>query len=201
MIDIKVLRAMAAAGATVEMILAAVEAAQNAHQDALAKRRESDANRQTKRRRMSRDITLRHVTSRDSSTALDDVNGNSGIYTSSSLEGSKKEEEVSMPAKRKRAIPDGFVLSAAASSFAEKKGWGSARIQSEFNRFCDHARANGRKQIDWDAAWRNWVTSPFQKPESVNGNHSRTASDVLREMCEGTSSGESEDTGRLLPPQ
>ncbi len=32
-----------------------------------------------------------------------------------------------------------------------------SRIPIETEKFCDHARANGRLAIDWQAAWRNWI--------------------------------------------
>ena len=39
----------------------------------------------------------------------------------------------------------------------------------ELERFCDHARANGRVCADWDAAWRNWLSSPHRKSIPANG--------------------------------
>ena len=59
-----IVRALVQAGASPEMILAAVEAAEGSQSDALAKRRQSDADRQRRHRAnvMSRDVT---VTERD----------------------------------------------------------------------------------------------------------------------------------------
>jgi len=39
---------------------------------------------------------------------------------------------------------------------------------AEFQRFRDYAKANGKLYADWDAAWRNWKTSPYRKS---NGGH------------------------------
>jgi hypothetical protein len=66
MLDISVLRAMAAAGATVEMILAAVEASQLAEQAKVDERRAAAAARKRKSRSTpSHDVTQCHTTSRD----------------------------------------------------------------------------------------------------------------------------------------
>jgi hypothetical protein len=68
--------------------------------------------------------------------------------------------------KSKAALPSDFRLSEQDIEFALSKGWTQAYLQSEFSRFCDHATAHARQQADWRAAWRNWVTSPFQRPVS-----------------------------------
>lgn len=61
-----IVRALVAAGATPEMILAAVEAAEAQQVDEIARRRASDADRQRRHReRMSGSVTLCHVTERD----------------------------------------------------------------------------------------------------------------------------------------
>ena len=39
----------------------------------------------------------------------------------------------------------------------------------EFERFKDHARANDRRCVDWEAAWRNWKRSPYRS-KGGNGN-------------------------------
>jgi hypothetical protein len=38
----------------------------------------------------------------------------------------------------------------------------------ELERFKDHARSTARLCADWNAAWRNWLRSPYRKP---NGGH------------------------------
>ena len=55
--------------------------------------------------------------------------------------------------------------------FARLKGMTEAQIDEQEQRFRDHAAANNRKQADWTASWRNWVTSPFQRAGPVNGTH------------------------------
>lgn len=48
----------------------------------------------------------------------------------------------------------------------------------EFDRFCDHARANGRLCADWEAARRNWNRSPYRNQGGSNG-HGRRHGSVL----------------------
>jgi len=40
----------------------------------------------------------------------------------------------------------------------------------ELDHFKDHARAIDRRCADWDAAWRNWLRSPYRKPNGGHGN-------------------------------
>lgn len=53
--------------------------------------------------------------------------------------------------------------------FATKKGWPIEYAKAEALRFHDHALAKGRKCKDWGAAWRNWVTSPYQQSSKQQG--------------------------------
>jgi hypothetical protein len=75
--------------------------------------------------------------------------------------------------KKKRKISTAICVtwspSDADTTFARSKGWDDLKIQSEASRFRDHAIANNRRQADWAAAWRNWVTSPYQKKGHING--------------------------------
>jgi hypothetical protein len=210
LIDIAVLRAMAAAGATVEMILAAVEAAQKTHEDALAKRRASDVARQQKRRGKSCDAAPSHVTSRDPLTSSDDVCDSRDPETPSPPSPPLKKglphtpsKEITPPAPtppaprasrsaEKRGLPADFELSESDNRFALDRGWTPDKLSSELARFVDHARANNRKQADWHAAWRNWVTSPFQAPKANGASHNGppskpSVSDVLARLCDETS--------------
>lgn len=82
----------------------------------------------------------------------------------SSSEIQKKKKKVSTP------IADDASLSDADRAYARSKGWTDEKAESEFVRFRDHALANGRTAKNWPAAWRNWVTSPYQKPTKVNGH-------------------------------
>jgi len=46
-------------------------------------------------------------------------------------------------------------------NFEPKKGL-STEERPEFERFCNSARAHDRRYANWDAAWENWKSSPFQ---------------------------------------
>jgi len=54
--------------------------------------------------------------------------------------------------------------------FARSKGFSEGQINEQEQRFRDHAAANRRLQADWPAAWRNWITSPYQRAGPVNGH-------------------------------
>ena len=41
---------------------------------------------------------------------------------------------------------------------------------AELERFKDHARAKDAHYADWDAAWRNWLTSPYRKANGWHAN-------------------------------
>lgn len=68
---------------------------------------------------------------------------------------SKKERKKDLP-------PAPAEPSEANLAYAKSKGLSEQRARSEFDRFRDHAIAKGSKYKNWDAAWRNWVTSPYQ---------------------------------------
>lgn len=73
----------------------------------------------------------------------------------------EKEEEkkniggASRPQKRRRQLPDDFVLTEERSAvlFSEIP---SADPESVFAHFSDHHRSKGTVMLDWDAAWRTW---------------------------------------------
>ncbi len=102
----------------------------------------------------------------------------------------------------KCALPADFELSESDNRHATKAGWSADKVSIELQRFRDHAAASGRKQADWHAAWRNWVSSPYQS--NGNGVHHESkkpsVSDVLRGMCDDLRERESPDFNGLLPP-
>jgi hypothetical protein len=107
MINMAVLRAMAANGATVEMILAAIEA---------------DLAPPPEKRRKA-------------------VTGD-----------------------RRTPLPDGW-----SPPTLCVPGWPPEKVERELQRFKDYALAHGKRYSRWDAAWRNWVSSPYQS-NGGNGN-------------------------------
>lgn len=55
--------------------------------------------------------------------------------------------------------PDGFDLDDKRRAVATGAGVDADRQWQRFRDYCD---ANDKRYRDWDAAWRNWVTSPYQ---------------------------------------
>jgi DNA-binding transcriptional ArsR family regulator len=103
--------------------------------------------------------------------------------TESETEKNKKERSLrSRPSTRKNAvsIPDGWQPN---RDFATQHGLSEQRVDQEVARFRDHALTKGRTAKNWDAAWRNWITSPYQQQKGAS-NGARpvslaTASDDL----------------------
>jgi hypothetical protein len=53
--------------------------------------------------------------------------------------------------RKKTSIPDDF------------KPVVGPNDRDEFERFKNYCKANGKTYLDWDAAWRNWIISPYRK--------------------------------------
>ena len=137
--------------------------------------------RDAERKRLSRDATLRSAQPRvrGRPRMSQDVTGPPPVDTTPP----KKQDS-----KRNLAMPIDFALTNSDVKFAADRGFDEPRIKFEYQRFCDHATANGRRQADWHAAWRTWVTSPYTRGNgAVNGRHvetpkRRTVLDVAREF-------------------
>lgn len=158
MIDIAMLRSMAARGASADTIIDAVELALASVQA----QRKKNAERQARHRER---VTLRNVTSR--------------YVTPACVSKKEREEEEESKKERKEStharaspLPDGWRLSEADTAYARSKNWDESRIQAEAERFSHHARLRGRAVADWSAAWRAWVTSPYQQqqPKTESGS-------------------------------
>jgi len=112
--------------------------------------------------------------------------------SSQSQSQSQREEKnrgsLSRSRARERATPMSadFRLTQADVDYALRQpGWDRGRVQSEFERFCDHAAAKGSVYCNWHAAWRNWTTSRYQG--GSNGSvyrQKRHASDTARELAD-----------------
>ena len=65
--------------------------------------------------------------------------------------------------KKPRAtqLPEGWRPKPLSKNLKEKLNLTQKEYQHEFSQFTDHAAAKGRKQVDWDAAWRQWLQSPY----------------------------------------
>lgn len=186
MIDPAILRAMLAAGATAEAIVAAVEAAWQVEQVKRAERRAGASKRQRECRErksakeagvadghechtMSHDVT---VTMRDTC----DTDAPSSLLfllpeCPSDSQGSKEVavvgRDTAAPRKTKGArLPDGWFPSGADWSWALDQ-LGEPRAKYELEKFRDYWRARAGAQgvkLDWDATWRNWVRRVLETP-------------------------------------
>jgi hypothetical protein len=130
------------------------------------------------RERVRRHRNLKErVTLRNDSVTLHPPGYTSSLLTESPI--NKKEVSKSM---HKRRLPENFALTDADRNFACERGWDGNRIKTEFERFCDHATAGGRKLVDWHAGWRTWVSSPYNGAK-VNG-YAKPQRETLAEQCD-----------------
>ena len=70
---------------------------------------------------------------------------------------------------RKRASPKTRItpdaqISERMRAAAAERGLSDAEAEAQFAKFRDWALAKGQAYADWDAAWRNWLTSPHFAP-------------------------------------
>jgi hypothetical protein len=166
MIDPSVLRALAAAGATTDMLIAAVEAAHASEQEKIATKRAKDAERQRKHRASQKtpDVT---VTSRD-------------IGGHDVTEGDTQDGPLPLPlvppnppinpypdpeTNSRRAahrMPKGYRLAEEDRQFARDLGWSESEIddgEAEHVDYWSNPKLPASKALktDWAAVWRNRV--------------------------------------------
>jgi ATP-dependent Clp protease ATP-binding subunit ClpA len=106
------------------------------------------------------------------------------IGTSTSREETKESKK-----ERKKTISALFDVPDDASeenrTFAESKGWQRQRIDSEWQRFRDHSINKGKKHRNVAAAWRNWVTSPYQGAQNDDQKSLLASTDWLIDRVGG----------------
>jgi len=66
---------------------------------------------------------------------------------------------------RKSRMPQDAEISDEMRATAEKEGVAPQEATAQFQSFKDNAHAHGKTFADWNAAWRNWLRSPFYKPK------------------------------------
>ena len=66
-------------------------------------------------------------------------------------------------ANRGQVVPADMQISIKNLDFAMSHGWPRDRAFREWERFRDGSISKGRVYKNFDAGWRNWVTSPYQK--------------------------------------
>lgn len=152
-----IVEALVQCGATPEMILCAVRAAEASQQSDIDRRRASDRERQQRRRA--------HVTSRA-------VTVTHGIPLSDKERSPKPPKEINSPdttdapaqahsssvgGRRAMRLPEQFEPD---RDFAARLGFGAAEVALELEKFRDYWTAKpGRDaaKLDWLATWRNWM--------------------------------------------
>lgn len=75
--------------------------------------------------------------------------------------------ESPLPPKRGRAksrIDPSAEISADQHAIAIERGLSEVEAKAQFLRFRNWAVAKGQTYADWNAAWRNWITSPHYRP-------------------------------------
>lgn len=198
MIDISILRAMAAAGAPVEVILAAIEVDQRSEIARVQARRLADAERQ----RLSRMSHGQAVTPRDTADTNEALT--SFLPSSKPIETNKKEEKKKVRGGRvgKHLLPDDWTPKPVHYAKAEREF-----VEQKADDLRNWAKSKGIMRIDWDATFHG-----FLKPRANGGllnvqtDRDRGKSDfkqALRELKEYAASPARSDDGgevvRFLP--
>lgn len=92
-----------------------------------------------------------------------------------------KKETEPLPAKtRKRAVPlpADWKPNPTHARIALERG---IDLEAQAEKFRDYARAHGKAYRDWDAGFRNWLRSPYVKPENASPRY-RTQEDQIERM-------------------
>lgn len=150
----EILEAMKDAGASVDVILAAVRADQALADKVAEERRAKDRERQ-RRHRMSRDVT--DVT-RDKCDTPPKRNNQNPPVTPTKPKGLGAPQQKSPSIKvglPKNWQPDPIKPDGQAGAIIA--AWPAGRLERELSKFKDHALAGNVKHSDWNAAFRNWI--------------------------------------------
>ena len=78
--------------------------------------------------------------------------------------------------KHSKEIPDDFSITTEMREWANEKT-GELDITNETEKFCAYYRANAKKFVRWDQAWRNWL---LKAVEFRNANKRFQSSDDKR---------------------
>jgi len=72
--------------------------------------------------------------------------------------GNKGNKDIGVKKKTKCELSEGWVPTEAHLALADKEG---VNLEREAEKFRNHATGSGRRQIDWNAAFRNWILSEY----------------------------------------
>jgi hypothetical protein len=88
----------------------------------------------------------------------------------------------------------------------DKKSWNDAKIDFEAERFRNHSLSKGILHKNINAAWRNWVTSPYQTGgpggqvgRNSGGSRGGSLLDAIDEMRAGLAADKNADVVQFLP--
>lgn len=168
MIDIAILRAMVAAGAPVEAILAAIEADQRAEIARVQARRIADRDRQ--RRHRHSDTDGQDVTPRDGSDT--DAALSSSLSSSKSSEIQKEKGRKKERSPRKTMLPDDWMPKPSHYAKAMR-----SVVDQKADDMRNWAKSKGVMRVDWDATFHGFLR-PRESNGGVNG-HRKPQSDVM----------------------
>lgn len=168
MIAPEVLEALKEAGATVDMILAAIRADAALADKATEERRARDRERQ-RRHRMSRDVTVTRCDRRDPSPKDINQTPNQVLPTKpSGLE----------PKQRKHRLPANWQpepLRPGTVTGDIVARWPEGKFERELEKFRDHHTAAGTRHENWQAALRKWVSNAEEFERGRNGGQYRSS--------------------------
>jgi len=60
-------------------------------------------------------------------------------------------------------LPDPYPIQPQISEYAQQRGFTSSELVREHERFCNHAKQNDRRCVDWIAAERNWLITAAER--------------------------------------
>ena len=176
MIDIKTLRAMAEAGCSVQVILAAVEAELRAEGERVQARRDRDAVRQREWRASHSKSHPVTVTNSDNTVSL------SSLLSSSISTTNTQEKKVSKKERaRKSLLPVDWQPSEGHYTKAAAIGMANHTMHQKADDMRHWAASKGIMRADWDATFYGFLRP---KEGYANGNHRQSLSDMARDLAD-----------------
>lgn len=190
-----IIKELIAAGVTGDALVTAMERIEVAGKTPGAARqaryRERKKEKEATEESVTSDVTASQVTN--------DIYTN--LPSSEVLLGKKEVVGVTRASKpRATQLPPDWILPDAGWKYASKHGWSEDRTAHQFERFKNHAMANGRVQKNWLSAWYNWVTSPIQLRERSGGTQQDQPNKSVSAYCAalGRRLAERKDTADIL---
>lgn len=180
------------AGATPEMILAAVRTAE-AQKDAALEQSRAKARARVQKWRDKKDETSRNVTQRSVAATKRLTRGEDNLQTKDTS--GEKERKVTSPSARSSRgsrIPDDFQPDIEA---AVSEGVPRSEAERQARSFCDYWRSkpgSGGLKLDWPATWRVWYRRNISAPPKPQAtapptSHMAEVNSILDRIVQGDS--------------